>query len=205
MSFYGNVIINDLKEFEQIYEVTIDDSNSQNGVYIFKQNGAIIGTINIPKDQVLNKVELKTFTIVDDIPEGLEYDIPYMVFYFNAENQKPIYLDVRSLNEIAGEETSTIKIEVDEHQKVTAEVKNNSITSEKIANKAITQGKIAENAITRGTIVNGAIDNNKIADGAITETKLHSKLQEKINKSVNFSYDQMNKRLKISYNQEVTQ
>lgn len=184
MSFYGNVIINDPKKFEQTYKVTIDDSNSQNGVYIFKQNDITLGTINIPKDQVLNKVELKTFTPEDNIPEELVYGIPYMVFYFNTENQEPIYLDVRSLNELAGDETDTIKIEIDNHQRITAEIKDSSITS----------GKIAANAIVQ----------SKIADGEITETKLHSKLQEKINKSVNFSYDQTNKRLKISYNQEVT-
>lgn len=205
MSFYGNVIINDPQKFKDTYKMTIDDSNSQNGEYIFKQGEKIIGAINIPKDMVLDSVELKTFSS-EDLPDpSLETGIPYIVFYFNAENQEPIYLDVRSLNEIAGEETDTIKIEVDSNQKITAEIKDSSITSGKIAANAIVQGKIATNAVTKGTIVNGAIDNSKISDGAVTEAKLHSKLQEKINKSVNFSYDQTNKRLKISYNQEVTQ
>ena len=153
MSFYGNIINYLGKSFKTVkgpgFEKTADDYNSvldltedlklsimkedpdNDGhlTYIIKQGGANSDNkieFNIPLDLILQDALVETKT--SDGVWGSAGVYIHLVFRTEEDTSKDVYINVTELNEIAGGDTDTIKVEVNEEQQITAKILNNSIT-----------------------------------------------------------------------------
>ena len=134
------------------YSLTITNpvSSTYAQVYEFKQLDKTIGTINIPKDMVVQSGTVETKTASGDWGEAGTY---LHLVLANAENSS-IYINVGDLIEYvsAGSgENDAIQISISADHKVSASVKNGSITLAMLAsgvqaelNKAHTHGNKAE-------------------------------------------------------------
>lgn len=134
------------------YSLTINNpaSSTYAKVYEFKQLGQTIGTINIPKDMVVQSGTVETKTEAGAWGEAGTY---IRLVLANAENS-PIYINVGDLIEYvtAGSgENDAIQISISADHKVTATVKDGSITLAMLAsgvqaeiNKAHTHANKAE-------------------------------------------------------------
>ena len=134
------------------YSVTVTNpaSSTYAQVYEFKQLGKTIGTINIPKDMVVQSGTVETKTEAGAWGEAGTY---LHLVLANAENSS-IYINVGDLIEYvsAGSgENDAIQISISADHKVSASVKNGSITLAMLAsgvqaeiNKAHTHANKAE-------------------------------------------------------------
>ena len=134
------------------YSLTINNpaSSTYAQVYEFKQLGKTIGTINIPKDMVVQSGTVETKTTSGAWGEAGTY---LHLVLANAENSS-IYINVGDLIEYvsAGSgENDAIQISISADHKVSASVKNGSITLAMLAsgvqaeiNKAHTHANKAE-------------------------------------------------------------
>ena len=134
------------------YSLTITKSSSETyaQVYEFKQLNKTIGTINIPKDMVVQSGTVETKTQAGDWGEAGTY---LHLVLANAENSS-IYINVGDLIEYvtAGSgENDAIQISISADHKVTATVKDGSISLAMLAsgvqteiNKAHTHANKAE-------------------------------------------------------------
>ena len=160
--------------------VTNPTSSTYAQVYEFKQLGKTIGTINIPKDMVVQSGTVETKTEAGE-PWGEAGTYLHLVLA-NAENSS-IYINVGDLIEYvsAGSgENDAIQISISADHKVSASVKNGSITLAMLAsgvqaeiNKAHTHAnkteldKIADGDKAKWDAMQGNAEtytNNKIAE-----------------------------------------
>ena len=141
MSFYGDVINYLTKAFKSIkignkkfeaqsfedeadltdildnrYNISIkekDDKTDNKLVYELIQNDKPMGEINIPLDLILEEAEVKDFEEGDWGPAGTYI---HLIFRTKEEGQKDVYINVTELNEIAGEDTDTIEVSVENNK-----------------------------------------------------------------------------------------
>lgn len=138
------------KQIDYSLTVTNPASSDYAQVYEFKQLGKTIGTINIPKDMVVQSGTVETKTTSGDWGEAGTY---LHLVLANAANSS-IYINVGDLIEYvsAGSgENDAIQISISADHKVSASVKNGSITLAMLAsgvqteiNKAHTHANKAE-------------------------------------------------------------
>lgn len=136
-----------LEEYEQ--------NNDDQLIYALKQGANEIGRINIPLALILESGEITTTN--DKNESGVFLHLTLRTSEFGS---KDVYINVKDLNEIAGEDTDTIKIEVDSQQRISAKVLNNSIKTEHLAEKAITTEKFATDAKAPAAIVSDKVAKN---------------------------------------------
>ena len=122
------------------YSLTINNpaSSTYAQVYEFKQLGKTIGTINIPKDMVVQSGTVETKTASGVWGEAGTY---LHLVLANAENSS-IYINVGDLIEYvsAGSgENDAIQISISADHKVSASVKNGSITLDMLASGVKTE------------------------------------------------------------------
>lgn len=138
--------------------ITIDTSTTTEGAlksYIIKQGDATVGTIDIPKDMVVEHGEV----VVN--PAGQAEGTYIMLQLANVE--EPLYVNVGTLVDIykAKEGATHVQIAIDSS---TREI------SAEIVDASIGTGKLADGAVTTA----------KIADGNVTKAKLSAELQTAI-------------------------
>lgn len=166
--------INELKEAidknKTDAKVTLESSTvdpDYSSVYTLKQGAEVIGTINVPKDMVV-----QSGAVVTD-PEG-QTPGTYLVLTLANSDDTVLYINVGSLVDIYSAQASAAEIQlaIDNNNEISATIVNNSIASEKIKDNAIITSKIADNAVTTVKILNKAITTDKIADEAVTADKI---------------------------------
>ena len=123
-------------------EVSITQGSSENyaQVYTVKQGEKTIGTINIPKDLVIENGE-----VVTDPPEMEERGTYIKLTLANSE-EKVLYINVTTLVDIyVASEDSAINLTITDRT-IKAGIKNGSITKEMLSNETIDD--IKEKAVT---------------------------------------------------------
>lgn len=126
--------------------VTLEESNSEDyaKVYTIKQGGNAVGTINIPKDMVVQS------GTVEVNPEGQELGTYIVLTLANATSDK-IYINVASLVDIytAQENATQIQLTINSTtREISANLVSGSVTSTILADNAVTTAKIANDNIT---------------------------------------------------------
>lgn len=127
--------------------VTIEEGthNDYAKVYTVKQGTETVGTINIPKDMVVQSGEV----VIN--PEGQDAGTYIKLTLANATNDV-IYVNVGTLVDIykAKANATEIQVAVDSAtREISATIVNGSVTTEKVADGAITLAKLAEEVIEK--------------------------------------------------------
>jgi len=135
---------------ENVSKVTVEsaDSADYSKVYTIKQNGTSVGTINIPKDMVLQSGSVVTLTEKD--AAGHEAGIYLKLVLANAENSE-IWIPAESLVEYVTGGTHTegmIEVNVDETTHVvTAKLVDGTVTKAKLHSDVQTSLGKADSAL----------------------------------------------------------
>lgn len=152
-------IVNAINEIENLLDniqagstiaIEEDDINPDFAkIYTFKQNGIVIGTVNIPKSMIVQNGQ-----IVED-PVGQPAGKYLEITLANDANDK-IYINVVDLVDTYTAEQNAIQIQlaVSNTNEISASIVKNSITNNELANDSITTDKIVDANITA----------NKLAD-----------------------------------------
>ena len=134
-------------------KVTLVESNSDDYAKVYKiyqgetktddAEFGLIGTINIPKDMVV-----QSGSLVKD-PEGQEAGTYIELVLANATNDK-IYINVANLIDIytAKANAAEVQVAVSETGEISATLVDGGIATAKLADGAVTTVKIADNAVT---------------------------------------------------------
>lgn len=154
--------------------VTIEENNSPatEGVlksYTIKQGVNTVGTINIPKDMVVQSGDI----VVD--PDGQAAGTYIKLVLANATNDE-IYINVGTLVDIyiAQADATQIQLNIDSStREISATIIAGSVTATELATDAVT------------TV--------KIADGNVTKAKLSAEVQESLNKADSATTDAQTK------------
>lgn len=130
--------------------ITIDTSSTTEGAlksYTIKQGDATVGTIDIPKDMVVEAGEV----VVN--PAGQAEGTYIMLQLANVA--EPLYVNVGTLVDIykAKEGAAQIQIAIDSStREISAEIVDASIGADKLADSAVTTAKIADGNVTKGKL-----------------------------------------------------
>lgn len=177
----------DGKTLEDNLTVSItNDSDPTDNIltYVITQNGKTVGSINIPLDLILREG-----SIVNENDRGEPGT--FLKLTFKVENgTQDVYINVADLNEVAGDATDTITVNVDSNQKITANINPGSISTTELKDASITTAKISDKAVTAEKIASNAVVTDKIKDGAVTKEKLSEDLQTTIDKLSSSTYDE---------------
>jgi hypothetical protein len=130
--------------------ITIDTSATTEGAlksYTIKQGDTTVGTIDIPKDMVVEHGEV----VVN--PEGQAEGTYIMLQLANVE--EPLYVNVGTLVDIykAKEDATHVQIAIDSStREISAEIVDASIGTGKLADSAVTTAKIADGNVTKAKL-----------------------------------------------------
>lgn len=140
--------------------ITVTESTSQEYVkiYTIKQGGVVVGTINIPKDLVVESGH------VEVNPDGQPAGTYIVLTLANAASSK-IYVNVGSLVDIYTAKANAAQVQV-AIDPVTREI------SASIVAGSIGNNELANNSITRNKIRDGEVTAQKLADNSVTLEKL---------------------------------
>lgn len=99
---------------------TLDDNTDNKLVYLLKQNGMVMGQIDVPLDLILREAMVKTYDVDGDWGKPGTY----IHLSFNTEEKiQDVYIDVKELNEFSEVGNSeTINIVINENQILTADL-----------------------------------------------------------------------------------
>lgn len=152
--------------------------------YVVKQGGTQVGaTIDIPKDYLVKKSNVVTFTndadnvgkylknivgeaptSIDALPSGVVVNKEYVEFVVNTidddGNESTMYLDVSKLVDVY---TGSVGTEV------TVTVENNTVAA-----------SLVDGGISTAKIADGAVTNDKIADATIARAKIDAAFEQDI-------------------------
>ena len=153
--------------------------------YVVKQGGTQVGaTIDIPKDYLVKKSNVVTFTddpdnvgkylknvvgevvptSIDALPSGVVVNTEYVEFVVNTidddGNENTMYLDVSKLVDVY---TGSVGTEV------TVTVENNTVAA-----------SLVDGGISTAKIADGAVTNVKIADATIARAKIDAAFEQDI-------------------------
>lgn len=134
-------------------------------VYEISQGGTVVGTINIPKDMVVESGEVVDVDGVKNIKIVLQ----------NVE--EPLYIPVGSLVDIyvAQAEAAQVQVEINANtREVSAYIVPGSVTSTEIADNAIITAKIADNNVTKAKLSAEVRTSLEKADTAEENAKAHA-------------------------------
>ena len=151
-------------------KVTLEESTSADyaKVYTVKQGATTVGTINIPKDMVVQSGRVVTN------PEGQTAGTYIELTLANATSDK-IYVNVGTLVDIYKAKASATQIQLaidSSTREISATVVAGSITSTELADAAVVTAKIADGNVTKAklsTEVQATLDK---ADSALQKTDI---------------------------------
>lgn len=146
--------------------------------YTLKQGDNTVGTIDIPKDMVVQSGSVVTN------PTGQAAGTYIKLVLANATNDE-IYVNVGTLIDIYTAQASAAQVQlaIDSATRVisativdgavtAAKLATNAVTTVKIADDNVTTEKLADRAVTGNKIAGEAIESRHIKDGVITSDKL---------------------------------
>ena len=146
--------------------------------YTLKQGDNTVGTIDIPKDMVVQSGSVVTN------PTGQAAGTYIKLVLANATNDE-IYVNVGTLIDIYTAQASAAQVQlaIDSATRVisativdgavtAAKLATNAVTTVKIADGNVTTEKLADRAVTGNKIAGEAIEGRHIKDGVITSDKL---------------------------------
>ena len=161
-------------------QVTMTESTPSDAsilkAYTIKQGDSTVGTINIPKDMVVQSGE-----VVTD-PEGMDAGTYIKLVLANANNDE-IYVNVGTLVDIykPQESATQVQLAIDSAtREISGTIVAGSITETELATTSVSSAKIKPYAVTSQKINDGAVIESKIKDGAVTLVKLEADVQDKI-------------------------
>ena len=148
--------------------VTISDSTTTAGMlksYTFTQNGATIGTIDIPKDLVVSSGEL---IVVDaEHPVSGLTNGTYIKLVI-ANQTEPIYIDVKDLIDVYTAEQNATQIQLAVNAGViSGEIVDGSVDADALGTDAVTTVKIANANVTKAKLSQAVQDSLDAADTAV--------------------------------------
>lgn len=162
--------INEVKESvstaQSVGAVTVEP-DSTGLIYTVKQGNEVVGTINIPKDMVVQSGSIE----VD--PEG-QLEGTYIKLVL-ANVDEPLYINVGTLVDIytAKANATQVQIAIDSNSReISASIVAGSIGTTELADDAVTTAKIADANVTKAklsTALQGSIDK---ADASASQTAL---------------------------------
>lgn len=138
-------------------------------VYEVKQGGVSVGTINIPKDLVVQSGEVVTN------PTGLTAGT---YIKLTLQNQvDPLYIDVAKLVDVytAQKSATQVQLSIDASNVISATIVAGSVTATELASNAVTTAKIANGNVTKeklSTTLQTSIDK---ADAAAPQANTYNK------------------------------
>lgn len=150
-----------------------ETSNLGDGVakaYVLKQGDNTVGTINIPKDMVVQSGEVVTN------PEGQAAGTYIKLVLANATNDV-IYVNAGTLVDIykAKADAAQVQLAIDSSSReISASIMTGSVTATELATDAVITAKIADGNVTKGklsTEVQASLDK---ADVALSEAKAYA-------------------------------
>lgn len=148
-------------------------------VYTVKQGESTVGTINIPKDMVVQSGRV----VVN--PEGQTAGTYIELTLANATSDK-IYVNVGTLVDIytAKENAAQIQLAIDSStREISATIVNGSVDTDALAAEAVTASKIAAGAVEEAKIAANAVVTAKIKDKNVTLAKLEQSVQDSLAKA----------------------
>lgn len=162
--------INEVKESvstaQSVGAVTVEP-DSTGLIYTVKQGNEVVGTINIPKDMVVQSGSVE----VD--PEGQPEGTYIKLVLANVD--EPLYINVGKLVDIytAKANATQVQIAIDSNSReISASIVAGSIGTTELADDAVTTAKIADANVTKAklsTALQGSIDK---ADASASQTAL---------------------------------
>ena len=144
-----NELVKKVANIQATGVVTMTESTPEGyaKAYTIKQGETTVGTINIPKDMVVESGAL----VVN--PEGEDEGTYIELTLANATNDK-IYINVKDLIDIytAAESATEVQLAVTADGVISASLVDGGVTAAKLANDAVTTDKIANANVTRAKL-----------------------------------------------------
>ena len=153
--------------------MTATDSSDYAKVYTFKQGNNTIGSVNIPKDMVVQSGDV----VVN--PAGQAEGTYLRLVLANAENTE-IFVNVGTLVDIykAEGDASQVQIEIDSAtREISATIVAGSIGANEIADNAILTRHIADANVTKAKLSTSVQESLTKADNAATQIALDTEVQ----------------------------
>ena len=149
--------------------------------YTVTQGGEPVGTIDIPKDMVVESGKVVENPLVDgQTKPGTFIELKL------ANVTKPIYIDVAKLidNYTAAPQNTQIKVVVDaETRQISATFVAGGVGTAELAEGAVTETKLGASAVTNAKLAANAVKTANILDGNVTKAKLESGVQTSLGKA----------------------
>lgn len=141
----------------------------------------LVGTINIPKDLVVNSGEVKVVTTADTPYQGAVVGDKYIDLVLSSGDH--VYIPVKDLVDVytAAQNATQVQLAISNANVISASIVAGSIGTTELANLSVTTGKLANKAVTTGKIDDEAVGTAQIADGAVTADKLAAAVVSAIN------------------------
>lgn len=147
--------------------------------YVLKQGENTVGTVNIPKDMVVQSGEVVTN------PAGQAEGTYIKLVLANATNDE-IYVNVGNLVDIYKAKASAAQVQLaidSATREISASIVAGSIGATELAANAVVTAKIADGNVTKDKLAANAVTTNKIAEGNVTKAKLSDDVQESLDKT----------------------
>lgn len=141
----------------------------------------LVGTINIPKDLVVNSGEVKVVTTADTPYQGAVVGDKYIDLVLSSGDH--VYIPVKDLVDVytAEKNATQVQLAISNTNTISASIVAGSIGTTELADLSVTTGKLASKAVTTAKIGDEAVDTAQIADGAVTADKLAAAVVAAIN------------------------
>lgn len=146
--------------------VTESSSSSYAKTYTIKQGTSTVGTINIPKDMVV-----QSGTVEKD-PEGQTEPGLYLVLTLANATSDKIYINLNQLIDVYTAEANATQIQLTinpTNNKISAKIVAGSVTATELASNAVTSAKIATAAVTAQKLSRDILNVLNLAKEALQE------------------------------------
>lgn len=159
----------DSTEYAKVYKFYQGETKEDDAEF------GLIGTINIPKDMVVESGAVE----VD--PEG-QPEGTYLVLTLANATKDKIYINTTNLVDIytAKAGATEVQLAVSETGEISATLVDDGIATAKLKDLVVTTAKIADTAVTTTKLADSAVTAAKIADGVISKAKLDKDLVDAI-------------------------
>ena len=158
-------------DYAQVYDVYQGASGSSASPVPAEK----IGSINIPKDKVVESGSVGTVTTPDVPYPGAQVGDKYIELVLqNVAN--PLYIPANSLVDIytAEQDATQVQLVIDGNNEISATIVAGSIGTAELTNSAVTTAKIDAGAVTTAKIADDAVTADKVSIAAHTEAQTAS-------------------------------
>lgn len=153
----------DAEKTNSVVTVETSSADAYAQVYTVKQGGTTVGTINIPKDMVVQSGQV----VVN--PEGQAEGTYIELTLANANNDK-IYVNVGTLVDIYTAEANAAQIQLTINsatREISAVIVDGSVDTDALAASAVTTAKIADGNVTKAKLATDVQTSLGKADSAV--------------------------------------